>query len=65
VTGLIGPMLFTQTFAYFIRSDSALSTLHSTLSVSGTFPGAPFILASVLLLSAAAIAWRTTKASGS
>jgi DHA1 family tetracycline resistance protein-like MFS transporter len=65
VTGLIGPMLFTQTFAYFIRSDSALSTQHSTLSVSGTFPGAPFILASVLLLSAAAIAWRTTKASGS
>jgi DHA1 family tetracycline resistance protein-like MFS transporter len=65
VTGLIGPMLFTQTFAYFIRSDSALSTQHSTLRVSGTFPGAPFILASVLLLSAAAIAWRTTKASGS
>lgn len=57
VTSLIGPTLFTQTFAFFIRSDSALGT-------PGEFPGAPFILASLLLLSAAVIAWRTTKTEG-
>ncbi len=62
MTGLIGPTLFTQTFAFFIRSSSDLSTEHSDLSMSGEFPGAPFVLASLLLLSAAAIAWRTTKA---
>jgi DHA1 family tetracycline resistance protein-like MFS transporter len=62
VTGLIGPTLFTQTFAYFIRFDPALSTPHSSLSTSVEFPGAPFILASLMLLSAAAIAWRATKA---
>jgi DHA1 family tetracycline resistance protein-like MFS transporter len=55
MTGMIGPTLFTQTFAFFIRSDS-------TLSASVDFPGAPFILASLMLLSAAAIAWRATKA---
>jgi DHA1 family tetracycline resistance protein-like MFS transporter len=64
VTGLIGPTLFTQTFAFFIRPDSALSPQHSTLSPSLDLPGAPFILASLLLLSAAVIAWRATKTSG-
>jgi DHA1 family tetracycline resistance protein-like MFS transporter len=65
VTGLIGPTLFTQTFAYFIQTDPSLSPQHSSLSTSGEFPGAPFILASLMLLSAAAIAWRTTKTGGS
>ena len=55
MTGMIGPILFTQTFAYFIRADFPSST-------SLQLPGAPFILASALLLSAAVIAWRTTKA---
>ncbi len=64
MTGLIGPTLFTQTFAFFIRSSSDFSTEHSGLSTSGEFPGAPFVLASLLLLSAAAIAWRTTKVEG-
>jgi DHA1 family tetracycline resistance protein-like MFS transporter len=64
VTGLIGPTLFTQTFAFFLRSDSALSPQHSTLSPSLDLPGAPFILASLLLLSAAVIAWRATKGGG-
>ena len=64
MTGLIGPTLFTQTFAFFIRSSSDLSTEHSGLSTSGEFPGAPFVLASLLLLSAAVIAWRTTKSGG-
>ena len=57
MTGLIGPTLFTQTFAYFIRPNSASST-------SLELPGAPFLLASLMLLGAAVIAWRTTKAGG-
>ncbi|BFU90384.1 MAG: Tetracycline efflux transporter [Nitrospira sp.] len=57
MTGMIGPTLFTQTFAYFIRPNSASST-------SLELPGAPFILASLMLLGAAMIAWRTTKADG-
>ncbi len=48
---------FTQTFAYFIRSDGGLSR-------SIELPGVPFILASLMLLSAAVIAWRTTRAEG-
>jgi MFS transporter, DHA1 family, tetracycline resistance protein len=36
VTGLIGPTLFAQTFACFIRSDSTLSTQVSARS--GNFP---------------------------
>ena len=70
VTGLIGPILFTQTFAHFIGSESILSTQlpplstqDSTLSTSMEFPGAPFLLASLMLLSAAAIAWRATRGS--
>lgn len=61
IAGLIGPSLFTQTFAFFIRSDSSLSTQDSTLSTSLHFPGAPFLLASVLLLLAMALAWRATR----
>ena len=54
IAGLIGPSLFTQTFAFFIRPDSTLSTsLH--------LPGAPFLLASVLLLLAMVLAWRATR----
>ena len=49
VTGLIGPMLFTQVFAYFIGPAPL-----------GHLPGAPFLLASLLLAAAGAIAWRTT-----
>lgn len=53
VTGLIGPILFTQTFAHFIGPNSAWH-----------LPGAPFLLASLMLFSAAVIAWRATKGSG-
>jgi DHA1 family tetracycline resistance protein-like MFS transporter len=63
VTGLIGPTLFTQTFAFSIRSDPAFSSQPSAVSTSWGFPGAPFVLASLLLLSAAVIAWRTTRRS--
>jgi DHA1 family tetracycline resistance protein-like MFS transporter len=48
VSQLVGPFLFTLTFAYFI-SDSAPLKL----------PGAPFLLASALLVLALLIAWRT------
>ena len=49
VTGLIGPGLFTQVFAFFIGPGA-----------EWRMPGAPFLLASLFLLSAAAIAWSTT-----
>jgi DHA1 family tetracycline resistance protein-like MFS transporter len=49
VTGLTGPALFTQVFAYFIGPGA-----------SWGLPGAPFLSASLLLVSAAMIAWRTT-----
>ena len=49
VSQLVGPFLFTLTFAYFIGAQSPL-----------TLPGAPFLLASALLLIALWIAARTT-----
>ena len=49
VTGLIGPGLFTQVFAFFIGAGAGWHV-----------PGAPFLLASLFLISAAAIAWSTT-----
>ena len=45
---LVGPFLFTLTFAYFIGSTAPFK-----------LPGAPFLLASALLLLAASIALRT------
>jgi MFS transporter, DHA1 family, tetracycline resistance protein len=49
VTGLIGPTLFTQVFAYFIGREA-----------TWYLPGAPFLLASLLLATAAVIGWRAT-----
>jgi len=49
IAGLIGPVFFTETFALFIGPG-----------VDWHIPGAPFLLASVLLLMAAALAWRAT-----
>ncbi len=51
LTGMIGPVLFTQTFAAAISPGAGWH-----------FPGAPFLLAAVLLLVAMAIAWRVTLA---
>jgi DHA1 family tetracycline resistance protein-like MFS transporter len=50
LASLVGPLLFTQTFATFIstRADWGL-------------PGAPFLLASLLVFSAMLLAWRTTR----
>lgn len=50
IANLIGPVLFTTVFAYFIGA--------------GRFwhlPGAPFLLATLLLLAAATLAWRVTR----
>jgi DHA1 family tetracycline resistance protein-like MFS transporter len=49
VTGMIGPALFTQVFAYFVGAGAGWH-----------MPGAPFLMASLFLISAAAIAWRAT-----
>ena len=48
VAQMVGPFLFTLTFAYFIGAQAPLQ-----------LPGAPFLLASALLLLALMIAART------
>jgi DHA1 family tetracycline resistance protein-like MFS transporter len=48
VSQLVGPFLFTLTFAYFIGAQAPVR-----------LPGAPFLLAAVLLLLAMVIAART------
>ena len=50
ITGLIGPALFTLTFATFIRERSDLH-----------LPGAPFLLAALLVAAAGVVAWRVTR----
>lgn len=50
VAGLIGPGLFTQTFAAFIGPQRAWQ-----------LPGAPMLMAALLLAAAIAVAWRATR----
>ncbi len=50
VAGLIGPGLFTQTFAAFIGPQRARQ-----------LPGAPMLMAALLLVAAIAVAWRATR----
>jgi DHA1 family tetracycline resistance protein-like MFS transporter len=50
IAGLIGPSLFTETFAAFIGPQA-----------DWHLPGAPFLLASLLLLLGMALAWRVTE----
>lgn len=51
VTGiLIGPGIFTLTFAYFIGAGA-----------DWQLPGAPFLLAALMLAAAATLSWRVTK----
>jgi DHA1 family tetracycline resistance protein-like MFS transporter len=52
ITGLVGPFLFTLTFAAFIEGGG-LDLLH--------LPGAPFLLAAALLAGAAWLGWRVTR----
>lgn len=49
IAGLIGPSVFTQTFAAFIGPQ-----------MSWHLPGAPFLLSALMLLTGAALAWRAT-----
>jgi DHA1 family tetracycline resistance protein-like MFS transporter len=51
ISQLIGPFLFTLTFAYFIGDG-----------VSVKLPGSPFVLAAALLLLALVVAMRTLAA---
>ena len=51
IAGLIGPTLFTQTFAAFIGPQA-----------DWHLPGAPYLLSTLLLLIGAGIAWRATRA---
>jgi MFS transporter, DHA1 family, tetracycline resistance protein len=50
VANLIGPGLFTQTFAFGIGAARDWNV-----------PGAAFFLSAVLLVAAVAVAWRTTR----
>jgi DHA1 family tetracycline resistance protein-like MFS transporter len=50
VANLFGPAIFTQTFALFIRPGT-----------DWHLPGAPFLLAALLLFVALVLAWRTTR----
>jgi DHA1 family tetracycline resistance protein-like MFS transporter len=49
ISNLIGPGLFSQTFAWFIAPEIAFR-----------LPGAPFLLAAAILAVASVIAWRST-----
>ena len=51
LASLIGPTMFTQIFAAFIGTRADLR-----------LPGAPFLLAALLLFTAMLLAWRTTRA---
>jgi DHA1 family tetracycline resistance protein-like MFS transporter len=51
IAGLVGPSIFTQTFAHFIGPQAGWH-----------LPGAPYLLASILLLLGMTIAWRATRA---
>jgi DHA1 family tetracycline resistance protein-like MFS transporter len=50
IANLVGPSIFTLTFAYFIGAGSVWQ-----------LPGAPFLLAALMLAVAAALAWRVTR----
>jgi DHA1 family tetracycline resistance protein-like MFS transporter len=53
IANLLGPGLFTQTFALFIGAGAAWH-----------LPGAPFLLAALLLAVATIVAWRVTRDRG-
>jgi len=50
LAGIVGPLLFTQVFAFFIRPHAGLDV-----------PGAPFFLGAVLLVLAWGAAWHATR----
>jgi MFS transporter, DHA1 family, tetracycline resistance protein len=70
IASLIGPGLFTQTFAFFISQPALSDNPHSSFHIHnftlsfGPLPGAPFLLASLLLAVGMVLAWRATRARG-
>jgi DHA1 family tetracycline resistance protein-like MFS transporter len=50
LASLIGPIVFTQTFAAFISTHADLG-----------LPGAPYLLSALLIVAAIVLAWRTTR----
>ncbi|AXQ31625.1 MFS transporter [Solimonas sp. K1W22B-7] len=51
IAGMIGPLLFSLTYAHFIDPRTVIHA-----------PGAPFLLAAALMTVAAVVAWRATRA---
>lgn len=51
ITGMIGPVLFTQTFAYAVDVDPTRKH----------WPGAPYLLAATMLVASLVLSWRTTR----
>jgi DHA1 family tetracycline resistance protein-like MFS transporter len=49
-TSIIGPPLMTNLFYYFTQKSAPIH-----------FPGAPFLLGSILMLASAAVAYKTLK----
>ena len=50
IANLVAPVIFAQLFAYAIGAGQAWN-----------LPGAPFLLAALLLVAAAALAWQVTR----
>jgi DHA1 family tetracycline resistance protein-like MFS transporter len=50
IANMLGPAIFTQSFALFIGAGS-----------NWHLPGAPFLLAALLVAMAAAVAWRAAR----
>jgi DHA1 family tetracycline resistance protein-like MFS transporter len=50
IAGIVGPVLFTQVFAFFLQPHRGLYV-----------PGAPFFLGSALMATAWGVAWRSTR----
>jgi len=50
IAGIVGPVLFTQVFAFFLQPHRGLYV-----------PGAPFFLGSALMLTAFVVAWRSAR----
>jgi len=50
IAGLVGPMIFTTSFSYFIAPDAPLH-----------LPGMPYLLAAAMILASCAIAWNVTR----
>ena len=53
ITGMIGPLLFTQSFAMALDAENGID-----------LPGAPYLLAALLMVGALTLSWRATRPQG-